>query len=211
MLTSQLHASQSFRRARQYLTDHADAVPAANASEARSTLDAAIADIESASAAQGTGTREIRGEVRKRRQQEVRLVKKYMSPLSKLARSSLKGAPDYAALTPSAGALQRERLVLTARTMAAAAVKYSTEIEQAKFPPQFLEQLVAAAKKIQVAVASGRQAIAALDSLIGHLVIDDAVLLREWKSAKRLRQTSSAADPVASAPEVTVSVKIVVA
>ena len=226
MQQSQIHRSQSLRRVQAYLTAHADALSGANASDARHQLDTAVTAVDALATEQGTSDREIRGEVQRRAKLENTLIRKYLSPLSKFARATLKGVPEYAALTPSSRALERERLVTSARAMAAAAGKHTAELTAAKFPPQFLAQLRGladsiqasldarsarivvrngATEKLEAALVSGRRAVAALDSVVGHLILGDDRLEREWETAKRVRQKSAAA-PVA-APATTVTLK----
>lgn len=232
MQISQIHRSQSLRRVQAYLTAHADALQGANASDPRHQLDTAVTAFDAAAAEQGTSDREVRGEVQRRASLEHTLIRKYLSPLSKFARASLKGVPEYAALTPSAKQLQRERVITAARAMALAADKHTAELTAAKFPPQFLAQLRAmadsiqvsldtraarmvvrngATKKIEMALVQGRRAVAALDSVVGHLILGDDRLEREWASAKRVRQTPVAtpttqpAAPVAPATTVTLN------
>ncbi|HVZ48285.1 MAG TPA: hypothetical protein VG916_05850 [Gemmatimonadaceae bacterium] len=229
MQQDQMFAGQSLRQAQQFLTVHAGAVPSANASAARKQLDTAIADFDQAVIAQGTITRAVRGEVQRRAGLERTLIRKYLTPLAKFARASLKGAPDYAALTPSATALVRERLVKTAQAMAVAAESHAADLRQAQFPADFLSQLKAAAaavqasfdagkaarvrrtgvtKEVRAALASGRQAIATLDALVCHTIVGNEPLEREWRAAKRVRRhgtgsgadAADAADGAAGAP-----------
>ena len=220
MENSQMYRSQSLRRVQQYLTTRADVLSAANSSDARRQLDSAITAVDAAAAAQGTIGREVRGEVRRRAQLERLLVRKYMSPLAKFARASLKGVPDLAALTPSARNFKSDRLVGSARSMAAAAVKYTAQLERAKFPKDFLSQMRAttdavvasldayaakfvtrtgSTKSIRTAVAEGRRAIAALDAIVSHTILGDETLEREWRTVKRVRQSASPASPNAVA------------
>ena len=203
MDSSQFHRSQSLRRVQQFLTDHADAVPTANASDSRRQLDSAVAVLDAATVEQGTHEREIRGEVRRRHQLERTLVRKYMTPLAKFARASLTGVPEYAALTPSARSLARERLVRAAQSMVSAAQKYAPARASAKFPADFLTQLrnaagaveasvgASTAKQVAAALAQGRRAVLALDSLVSHLILGHERLEREWRAAKRVRQSSA--------------------
>lgn len=214
MEQTQFHAGQSLRQVQQFLTVHAGAVPSAAASTARRQLDTAVADLDQAAIAQGAITREWRGEVQRRATLERTLVRKYLTPLAKFARASLKGAPDYAALTPSSTDLERERLVKTAQAMAAAADAHVADLRQAHFPADFLDQLRSAAaavqasldagaagrvrrtgvtKQIRVTIASGRRAVATLDALVTHTIVGNAALEREWRSAKRVRRRNAPA------------------
>jgi uncharacterized protein YaiL (DUF2058 family) len=205
---------QSLRQVQQFLTVHADAVPSAVASAAKQELDTAVATLDEAAIEQGSLTRRVRGEVRRREQLERILQRKYMTPLAKYARASLRGVPQFAALTPSARALRAERLVRTAQAMAVAAEQYVDQLEEAEFPADFLERLRTAAaavqrsfdagvsgrvrrtgvtKEIRAALASGRRAVARLDALMGHTILGDEALEREWRAAKLIRRRGTAA------------------
>ena len=203
MQRSQIHVGQSLRQVQQFLTVHADVVPAAVSSAAKRTLDAAVAELDRATTEHGGLSRAVRGEVQRRVELERTLLRKYVSPLVKFARASLRGAPEFASLTPSAGDLERERLVRTAQALAQAAA----------FPADFLEQLRSQAAAVQQALdsgvsgrvrrtgvtreissvlAKGRQAVASLDALVAHTIVGNEALEAEWRSAKRVRRRATA-------------------
>ncbi len=213
MEKQQFHVGQSLRQVQQFLTVHGAAVPSAVASAAKKELDTAVAALDQSATEQGGLTRRVRGEVQRRTQLECTLLRKYVTPLAKFARASLRGAPEFAALTPSAKALERERLVRTAQAMAAAADPHQARLAEAAFPADFLEQLRAAAtavqqsldagitgrvrrtgvtKEIREALANGRRAVATLDALVLHAIVGDEALEREWRAAKRVRRSGSA-------------------
>jgi len=215
MQKDQYHVGQSLRQVQQFLTVHAVAVPSAVASAAKKELDTAVAALDEAATEQGGLTRAGRGEVQRRAQLERLLLRKYLTPLVKFARASLRGAPEFAALTPSAKALRTERLVQTAQAMAVAAEKHVDALREGQFPADFLEQLRAAAtavrlsfdagvsgrvrrtgvtKEILEVLASGRQAVAALDAVVGHTILGDEALEREWRAAKRVRRRGTATE-----------------
>ena len=223
MQRSQIHVGQSLRQVQQFLIQHEAVVPSAAASAARRTLDAVVAEIDRAATEQGVLGRTGRGEVQRRLDLERTLVKKYITPLVKFARASLRGTPEFASLTPSSVPLQRERLVRTALAMAVAAEQHADALRAAEFPADFLAQLRAAAtavqqsidagrsgrvrrtgvtKEIRTALANGRQAVAQLDALVAHTIVGNAALEREWRSAKRVRRpdtTTEAEEPEVSA------------
>ena len=223
MQRSQIHVGQSLRQVQQFLIQHEVVVPSAAASAARRTLDAVVAEIDRAATEQGVLGRTGRGEVQRRLDLERTLVRKYITPLVKFARASLRGTPEFASLTPSSVPLQRERLVRTALAMAVAAEQHADALRAAEFPADFLAQLRAAAtavqqsidagrsgrvrrtgvtKEIRTALANGRQAVAQLDALVAHTIVGNAALEREWRSAKRVRRpdtTTEAEEPEVSA------------
>jgi hypothetical protein len=222
----QIHTSQSLRGVQQFLDAHAEVVGAANATDARQQLDAVIGLVDKVVVEQDTQSRETRGEVSRRRQLENVLIRRYMTPLAKLARAQLRVAPGYAALTPSAGALRTERLVVAARSMAIAAAPYAANLAAAMFPPDFLEQLrtaadtiqssldsrarkgvqrVGATRQVATALKQGRNAVATLDAIVSHLILGNDRLEREWRAAKRVQRAPSRA--AAASPAVAGSIQ----
>lgn len=220
MQRTQLQVGQSLRQVQRFLTVHAGVVPSTSSSAAKRALDAAIEALDRAATGQGVLARAVRGEVQRRAGLERTLLRKYVIPLGKFARASLRGTPEFAALTPSTKALRSERLVQTAQAMAVAAESHVAALRAGEFPVDFLEQMRAAAvavqgsfdagrsgrvrktgvtKEIRSALASGRQAVAALDALVGHMIDGNEALEREWRSAKRVQRRGSVAEVVPSA------------
>lgn len=220
MQKSQFHVGQSLRQVQQFLTVHAGAVPSAATSAAKRELDAAVAALDRAATGQDALARAVRGEVQRRGQLERTLLRKYVIPLGKFARASLRGAPEFASLTPSTKALRSERLVQTAQAMAVAAEAHVAALRAAEFPVDFIEQLRAAAaavqssfdagrsglvrrtgvtKEIRAALANGRRAVAALDALVAHTIDGNEVIEREWRSAKRVQRRGPAETEVLAA------------
>jgi hypothetical protein len=223
MRTKQLHVGRTLRQAQQFLDAHADVVGPANESEARQSLNAAVSRLDASAVEQGTRTREAHGEVRLRKQLERRLVKQYMTPLSKLARAKLKASAKIAALTPSGNALRSEKLAGSARSMIEAAKPYAAELAAAKFPVDFLDRFteavdtitastraraakhisrVGATKEVRVALQDGRTALAELDALVSHLILGNGRLEQEWRTATRItKSTGTRSKATPTAPE----------
>ncbi|HVZ47563.1 MAG TPA: hypothetical protein VG916_02155 [Gemmatimonadaceae bacterium] len=212
MQSSLFYLSESGRRALQFLATNTDAVPSVNETDARRQLETALAEMDAAAAAQDAAVREIRGETGRRTQLERTLVRKYLTPLAEFARASLRGVPEYAALTPAVASLRGPRLVVAANAMATAADKYAGALDQARFPQNFLASLRTAADAVnqslgimrglvqqRVDATSGlvatagdvRRAKRGLDSLVRHHILGNEVLERGWRLAKRIRQSGS--------------------
>ncbi len=219
MQKDQFIVGQSLRQVQHFLAEHAVEVPSAVACAAKRTLDAAVAALDAAATEQGALTRTVRGEVRRRAQLERTLRRRYLTPLVKFARAWLQGVPEFAALTPSTKALRSERLVRTAQAMAMAADKHADRL-QAEFPADFLAQLRATATAVQRSfdtgvsgrvrrtgvtteiretLARGRRAVAAIDAVLGHTIVGNEALEREWRAAKRLRRRGSVSAAPAAA------------
>lgn len=220
MQKSQREVGQSLRQVQQFLTTHADAVPAAAATAAKRALDAAVEELDRASTGHNVLARTVRGEVQRRAALERTLLRKFVIPLVKFARASLRGAPEFAALTPSTKTLRSERLVQTARAMAVAAESQAAALRAGEFPADFVAQMREAAaavqqsfdagrsgrvrrvgvtKGIRTAIVNGRQAVAQLDALVAHMIVGNEALEREWRAAKRVQRRGVAAEVTAPA------------
>jgi hypothetical protein len=223
MNTRQIHGSQSLRTSQHFLDEHKDVVGAVNTTKARKQLDAAITTLDAVAAVQGTRTRESRAVVVGRKQLETVLIRDFMTPLSKFARTELKGVPDYAALTPSANQLRTEKLVQSARAMANAAAPLAAQIA-VEFDPNFLAGLRSATEAVRAAIdtraqksvarsgatkgvsealATGRAAVVSLDARVSKLIRGNGVLEREWLQARRVVKSTVPVAPPASAPVAT--------
>ena len=207
MRSTDIHIAQSLRRSAQCLDDHSVVVGAVNHSAARADLDTANRVIESTVDEQGAHTRESHGEVSLRHKLERELIRWFLTPLSKFARVKLQGAPDYAALTPTAYQLRTERLVGSARSVATTAAKYQDELTAAMFPVDFLDRMRdkanaveqsvdkaqssrvkrgGATTKVKHALRSGRAAVATIDAALTPVLEADSRFAREWRTAKRI-------------------------
>ena len=224
MRTKQLHVGRTLRQGQQFLDARADVVGPANESEARTALDTAVKRFDTAVVEQGTHAREGHGQVSLRAQLEQRVRRKFMKPLSKLARSRLRATANFAALTPTGNALTSERLAASARSMITAARPYAAELAAAKFPVDFLDQFAeavdaistslaeraarskdrsGATKEIQAALQQGRTALAELDALVSHLILGNARLEEEWRVATRItKSTGTRSRATTAAPNV---------
>jgi hypothetical protein len=224
MRTKQLHVGRTLRQAQQFLDGHADVVGPANESEARQVLNSAVSRLDASAVEQGTRTREAHGEVTLRKQLERRLVKQFMTPLSKLARAKLQASANISSLTPSGNALRSERLAGSARSMIEAAKPYAATLAAAKFPADFLDRFtgavdtittstraradghirrVGATKAVRDALHDGRTALAELDAVVSHLILGNGRLEQEWRTATRItKSTGTRSKPAPAAPEV---------
>ena len=227
MRTAQIHVGQSLERVQQFLDANAGVVGAANQTDAREQLDAAVLKTRTQVDEQGLRVREAFGEVRNKRHLENVLTQKYMKPMARFARAQLQGVPNYAALTPSGNRLTGARLVNAARSMAKAAVPYAAQISATKFPADFLTQFGKAADAVAASISTasesrrrragatngltevlkqGRTAVQTLDSVVSHMILGNAALLAEWRQAQRVTRSSGrrAAEvaPVTSTQEV---------
>ncbi|MBI3568202.1 MAG: hypothetical protein HY084_08390 [Gemmatimonadetes bacterium] len=207
MNRQQQSSAQTLSRAQQFLDRHADVVGAINQTDARRTLDAAVAATDTTVTEQGTRVRDIRGETHRQSDLEAELVGRHMVPIAKFARAQLTGVPNFAALIPNVNKTTGTRLYQAAMAMAAAAQPYAAQFPAPTFAGDFITRLrdAAVAVKHSVAVradkrvqrigattqlarslAKGRTAVLTLDALLVHVLHDDPRLAEEWRVAKRI-------------------------
>ena len=217
----QRYRGESLRRVQQFLDAHANVVGVVNSTELRAQLDAAVAALEPTVTVQDTRTREAVGERNNQRALEQTLQSDHMSPIAKFARAELAGVPNFRSLTPEARNQDGARLVQAARAMASAAAPHTATFIAGHFPADFLKQLTAAAdavkasielrsemhrqrvgatERVHTAITAGRLAIKRLDARVTRLVAGDAGLLAEWRVARRVVLSSSAAKAAATPP-----------
>lgn len=132
--------------------------------------------LDAASAEQGTCHREVPGEVNRTRQLETALIRKFLTPLAKFPANFL------AQLRAAADGVQASLDTRSAKVVAGAG----------------------ATTKVKAMASQGRRAVAALDSLVSHLILGDERLEREWRAAKRVRRQGTAEVVAASEPAGTI-------
>jgi hypothetical protein len=130
----------------------------------------------------------------------------YMGPIAAFARKSLRGAPDFAALTRSPRNKAGHALVAAARAMATAATPLAAHFTEASFPADLIEQLgrqadlldavsgqrtatvasrIGARSGVEKALASGREAVGMLDPIVTRM-LRSSELLASWRAVKRV-------------------------
>jgi hypothetical protein len=221
MNTKQRYGSATLRRVQQFLDSHADVVGSINQSVARQELDAAYADTIALVNEQGTRTRTGRGERSNQATLERSLKRLHLTPIVKFARASLRGVPNFSALTPNVRPLSGDRLVKAANALIAAAEPYAAAFIAGHFPEDFNSQArqatsalqtsiearsnevvkrVGATRQIEETVKRGRAAIVKLDAVLARILDSDPRLAVEWQTAKRIQ---SRPGPVVTPPATT--------
>jgi hypothetical protein len=207
MKRSQRYRGEAIRRAQQFLDAHADIFGAINSSDARKKLDASLTKLDAVVDIQLSREREARGELQRQYVLERDLRDRQMMPVSKFARGTLAGVPNFAALTPSAGSRKGAALVDAARAMAVAALPYAKMFVSASFPADFVQQLTDAANTLQgsidtrrrkladrvgatagveAAVKEARSAALVIEGAVGRIVQRGTPIFHEWKSVRRV-------------------------
>jgi hypothetical protein len=223
MNTQQRYGSATLRRVQQFLDSHADVVGTINQSTVRRELDAAYADAIAMVNEQGSRTRTGRGERSHQVALERSLKRLHLTPIVTFARASLRGVPNFSALTPNVQPLAGDPLVKAANALITAAEPYSATFIEGHFPGDFIAQArlavnalqtsmetrshdtvrrIGATKQINESVKRGRLAIAKLDALLARILVSNPRLEVEWRTAKRLPSRSGAVTESVAAPEV---------
>ena len=226
MNTHQVHKLDSLERVQSFLDAHQE-LSGLKGTIMRAQLDAAVSAIGTQRAVQGSTTLQLQGAATQVKSLAEQLRTQHMEPIAKYARVRLKGVPNISALTLSVRGLTGVKLVAKARDMAAAAEPYASDLTQAQFPADAIAQLQQAANSLEAALkdrsdakrsrtgstagvkqqlVAGRDAVAMLDAVVRRTVAGNAVLLAEWRQAKRITlkgvqsATPAATTPAASAP-----------
>lgn len=231
MKKTQRYRGEAIRRAQQFLDAHADIFGAINSSDARKKLDASLTKLDAIVDVQLSRERDARGEMQRQLVLERELRDRHMTPVTKFAKGTLSGVPNFAALTPSAASKQGAALVDAARAMAVAAQPYAKQFVSASFPADFAQQLTDAANALQgsidtrrrkladrvgatagveAAVKEARFAALVVEGAIGRIVHRGTPLFHEWQSVRRIvtaaarprQEDSSVAGSIAPAEQV---------
>ena len=227
----QQSSAQTLSRVQQFLDRHANVVGEINQTEARRSLDAAVAATDATVTEQGTRVRDIRGETYRQSDLEAALVQRHMLPITKFARAQLTDVPNFAALIPNVHRTKGTRLYQAAMAMAAAAEPYAAQFPAPTFTGDFIGRLrnaavavknsvavradkrvqrIGATTQIAQSLAKGRAAVLTLDALLVHVLHDEPRLAEEWRVAKRIeglpgRTKSTSAAGTAAANTTTTS------
>jgi hypothetical protein len=200
----------ALQRVQRFMGTNDPSLGTLNASGYRRILDDVTAALSEHAVTQAASRRVGKGETAKQRVLRNALRLNHMRPISMIAAAQLKQVPEFTALQmPSSNSTSR-RLIAAAGAMATAAETYATTFSDAGLPIDFLKQLRGAADALNSSIANrgatataqsgataglkaqtsrGRETIKVLDSLVEPLLAGDAVLLAQWKAAKRISRS----------------------
>jgi hypothetical protein len=209
----QRNTGESLTRVQSFLDAHADILGALTGTPARRQLNDAVAALGQHALAQDSATLTGAAVAERAKQATDTLRAEYMGPIAAFARKSLRGAPDFAALTRSPRKKAGHALVAAARAMATAATPLAAQFTQASFPADLLDQFarqadlldaasaqrtatvasrIGAGSGVEKALASGREAIGMLDPIVTRM-LRSSELLASWRAVKRVVNVPSAA------------------
>lgn len=216
----------SLRASRDFLDAHKAEAPVTAASGARKKLDAAITDLAVHMTDQSGGTVTAKLGTKNVKALRVALLRQNMAPISRIAKVTFSGVQELTPLKTPRGTPSNERLVAAARGMAQAAAPHADVFISDGLPADFIARLNTAADALLVAkdartrvkgktsgatkglitrLKEARQVISVLDGLLSVELAGQPVLLKDWKTIKRLpRARSSSAAAAGIAPPSTV-------
>ena len=204
MNKKQQYQTNAFTRVQQFFGIRAASVGALAESEGKKQLDTAQTEIGALGVAQEAAVRAMAGSQATKQSLNKELRVQHMKPIAAFARTRLRGAPGYAALS-TAKFMAGESLVRAARAMATAAVPYNDVLVQNGFPADTLATLGSTADALEASIVSGsnakatragstarigqqialgREAVAMLNAVIIKQFAGDPGVLADWKLAK---------------------------
>ena len=193
-------------RVQRFMDTNAEVLGPVNTSGYRHVLDDTVTALQDHAVNQSASQQIGQGETAKQRALRSALRQNHMRPIATIALAELRQVPEFVSLRNPAPNLTAHKLVAAAGAMAVAARSYQSTFINGGLPADFLDQLKAAADAVtqsltdrgtstttQAAATAGlatmasrgRAAVRVLDSLIQPQLAGNAVLLTQWKSAKR--------------------------
>lgn len=189
--------------ARQFLHDHAEALPALTESDLPRHLDAIIAAIRSHATDQGVHGIRVHSVAATQHTLRRALLCNHMTPIVRIARADLPHTPEFKVLRMPSGRPTIDQLASAASAMAAMAERFTDTFVAAGLPPSFVEALHAAirgltdmrdeatlargrrhgaARGVDTAIVQGHHTLRALDTLISTALRGDHALLANWRA-----------------------------
>jgi hypothetical protein len=178
-----------------------------NTSGAKQDLDGAAAALSGNAVSQGEHTTAATGETRKERSIRVSIRRQYLRPIAQVAATRSPDVPQLGTLRLPSVKLRGASFVDAANAVANNAEPYAAVLVAAGLKLDFLAELRGKLQEIETsrgervdhvrvrksstialaaAAKNGRKAIKALDGVIEQHIPDNAQLLAEWKSVKRV-------------------------
>ncbi|MDB4893602.1 MAG: hypothetical protein JWL61_5457 [Gemmatimonadetes bacterium] len=226
MKTDQGNVLQSLRIVQSFLDTHAASIRTINSTGARKQLDDAIIELAGHESEQSGKALAAQFETKKKTSCRRDLLKKNMTPISRIAQLELPRTEELFPLRMSKAGLSTARLAAAAYGMAKAAAPYSNIFVAAGLPADFLSSLTGAAdamlatvndraqhrslskgatRAIAVRLSTARKIIRVLDTLVSVALENDPKLLEAWNGVKRLPTPRRNTPPVVYTPPTTTS------
>jgi hypothetical protein len=228
--TGQGSTLETLRAIQQFFVRHAVRLGDVVKSGSLRQLDRAVADLAKHVTAQAGTTAGVKGATEQAKALRAELTEKHMLPIARIAAVDLPRTPALSKLRMPKGNLTVEKLAGAANGMAQQAAPYAQTFIDAGLPPDFLDQLQAAAnaaasfgaqrkgsagagkaatKGIKDSISAGVRVISAVDGLVRKAldagVPSDVIIRTEWDSVKKVRKTATrsttAPEPLPIPPE----------
>jgi hypothetical protein len=232
MRSTQQKGYEALTRVRGLFESHPEVFGMLAATPGARQVSNAVERIAAVVAEQAAAALDARAAASRVRAVSTELQESHMAPMATFARSSLRGAPDFAALTKSGSGMQKRAMAHAARAMATAAAPHAAVFADAGFPSNSLAALAAEADALDAALdarqdaevrrakataaidttlKSGGDGVRMLDPVIRKLFGKDKAVLAQWRAARRVQKSSSPRiggavapnpSPVSAAPSV---------
>lgn len=213
---------QSLKAVQAFLDANAARLGDSVNAEPRRRLDGAVAELATHVAVQEGSHLDAKGATQQQQALRKVLLREHMAPIAKIAAADLPVTPAVKPLRMPSGRPRGERLAALAYGMAETAAKYPETFTKGGLSVDFVARLKAAAdamvatlgdrtksrgyrrgatEGLKSKLSKGRKVVAILDSFVQIALKDDAPLLAEWNTVKRVQgipRASAASAPVSS-------------
>jgi hypothetical protein len=215
MLITQKQQIESYQRVQDFLKAHPPPESPGYLVQ-KKKFDDIVATLTNHSSGQAEGRRLRRAAVSRQPALRKALRDQHLAPIAQIARALLADAPGIEkALRMPAYNLNPLRFIAEANAMRSAAAPYEAQFIEAGRPADFLAQLDAATEALRQSILGkarnlgqqvgaraglaseikrGRRLVDVLDTIVKAAFLDDADVLAEWRSAKRIRGVPSGAN-----------------
>ena len=208
MRTTQGSVLQSLRAVQAFIDANAAHLGDVPQSGARKKLDHAIEELSSHAAVQTGSFLQAKGSTQRQRALRKVLLRDHMAPIARIAAADLPDTPAVRPLRMPKGKPTAEKLSAAAYGMGEAAAKFSDTFTSAGLPSDFVIKLTGAADAMLAALGDrtqsrgqrkgattglktklshGRKIVGVLDAFIKSALKDNAALLAEWNTVKRVQ------------------------
>jgi hypothetical protein len=208
-----LNMLDTLQRVQAFLDAQATVLGAVVSPTLRTRLNDAATQLAAFQVEQSTTTGAAKGETANQAVLRKEFFADFMKPIAKIAKGSLKTAPELPVLTVASGKLRNGDFAGAAQSLADAAAKYESTFVSGGLAPDFLTQLraaiaqlnaskvsrdgnlgqrAAATKGIADSTKTANEVLVVLDSAISKALKGNASLLAGWKSTRKIAVATTA-------------------
>ena len=214
MQTTQGNMLQSLRAVEAFIDGNAATLTGVVSTGARRRLTGAIGELAAHVSDQTGSALASQGSTKNQHLVREVLLHDHMAPLARIARADLPQTPQLAPLRMPRGRPTAPKLAAAANGMAQAAAPYASVFISAGLPTDFIAQLTGAADDLVIALdertqsrgkrtgatkglkdslSDGRKVVHILDAFVTRALKNNAALLANWNSVKRVQRVGARA------------------